>query len=51
VAGIAVRTWESLTHDHVPLSDFVQRADIVADSPLRALLRALNREPALRWTC
>jgi len=49
VAGIAVRTWESLTHDHVVLSDFVQRADIVADSPLRALLHALNREPALRW--
>jgi len=49
VAAIAVRTWESLTHDHVPLSDFVQQADIVADSPLRALLRALNSEPALRW--
>src|SRR5437879_13730930 len=46
VAGIAVRTWASLTPDHVPLSDFLQQADSAADSTLRTLLRALNHVPA-----
>src|SRR5260370_8928778 len=45
VAGIAVRTWESLTHDHVSLSDFLHQPDIVSAIPLRTLLPALNRNP------
>ena len=49
LAGVPIRAWESPTDDHMPLCDFVQRADVESDGPIRVLLRALRRESGLAW--